>query len=336
LIAFEGATITDFYELNASKRKQCDLNKITRVFKTQLAPIWSATREFTPFYEYALENCNSLDFVGIDSNFGMTHSMSSALLKILEEDYNIRNNQEFEYEIFRSQFKELISKSYDLDLLSFDFDLFEQNLNLLKKIVNDNQNRESNKSEFIIQELSNLSLNANAIRKGLDRGNQMRDRQMADNLIWVLNNRPINEKVIVWTANFHSAKKLKEAIFNEQENFYEHYTTFAEFVSDAYGFDNVYSIATTSSTGKHNTFSKLDSIIAPEGSWEFQFANNSKMDYGFINYSQINKTSIGDQEFESVILGHVPHLGKWYKIFDGVLFIKKMKPSNFYYWENYE
>ena len=60
------------------------------------------------------------------------------------------------------------------------------------------------------------------------------------------------------------------------------------------------------------------------------------MDYGFINYSQINKTSIGDQEFESVILGHVPHLGKWYKIFDGVLFIKKMKPSNFYYWENYE
>lgn len=328
IVAFEGATISDLYFTNLKIQKTGNFSITQNQLKKSIASIWSASNEFREFSKFVSQNCDSIDLIGIDSNFSITHR-SSSFLKFLKENYNIDTYPKLNYEKFENRFKTLIIESYNLNDTIFNFEQFANDVKSIKTAIDESPIRNIKEKDFLFKELENLKSFSEAIKAGLDKGNLKRDNQMAKNLIWTIKNHYPKEKVIVWTANFHAAKNIKEAIYRVGDDRYQKFTTFAEHVAKEFGEENVYSIAFTSSEGEFNSFPKATTITVPESSWEYTFAKNVKNDFTFIDFTKIRKSEFGKNQFESTILGHQPHVGKWYNIFDGVLYIRKMKPSTF-------
>lgn len=163
----------------------------------------------------------------------------------------------------------------------------------------------------------------------------IRDRQMANNLIWFKKNNP-KAKIIVWMANFHGAKKLSDAYFEGVENFsYQNQKVFGEYITDLYG-EKVFSLAFTSSRGVSKMpydFEGVEEkiITAPSNSLENQL-DFKNINYGFIDFTALRKDKkINNKEFNSIMLGYVNQRGKWLNIFDGLFYIKENKKATSIY-----
>src|SRR5690625_4848166 len=112
----------------------------------------------------------------------------------------------------------------------------------------------------------------------------IRDKQMAKNLIWH-KERNRNAKIIVWTANFQGAKKIREIRYKEDEpDLYNDFVLLGEHLHNAYGND-VYSIAFTAANGEtSNAYwekEKTKKIDAANGTLEKELYDNG-MEYGFL------------------------------------------------------
>lgn len=161
----------------------------------------------------------------------------------------------------------------------------------------------------------------------------IRDERMAKNLIWY-KERHKNEKIIVWTANFHGAKKIREIKYKDEDpELYYDFILFGEHLHNAYG-NNMYSIAFTSALGE--TLNPLGEkpmtkkIYAKKGSLEYALYNKG-IEYGFLDFSAIRKSSpeLKANVFNTHILGHDNKPGKWLNVFDGVFFLKTEKPLDY-------
>jgi len=280
--------------------------------------------------DYIGQNIDSLSVEGIDDNFAAT-SYVHFFPKFLDMVCHIsENHPEIDYQNFLTRYNRLLTENFHLTNDStFDFDSFIHDVGVVKKIVNESSISTPKAKAYLSLELDNLSAFAKGVKMGLAKLVPFREKRMAKNLIWMINNYYPNEKVIVWTANVHASKHLNEAIYKEGDDRYQQLTPLGQLLADQYGEDNVYSIACTSTEGSTNGEQGPEKISIPPTSWDYQFAHDTKDDYAFVDFSQIRKSEYGDKEFESTVLGYKPHRGKWYHIFDGILFIRKMKPSTF-------
>lgn len=158
----------------------------------------------------------------------------------------------------------------------------------------------------------------------------IRDKQMAKNLIWH-KERNRNAKIIVWTANFHGAKKIREIRYKEDEpDLYNDFVLLGEHLHNAYGND-VYSIAFTAANGEtSNAYwekEKTKKIDAANGTLEKELYDNG-MEYGFLDFSALRKSDpeLKNQSFNTQILAHDNKPGKWLQVFDGMFFLKTQRP----------
>ena len=158
----------------------------------------------------------------------------------------------------------------------------------------------------------------------------LRDEQMAKNLIWY-KERHKDAKIIVWTANFHGAKKIRDIRYKEEEpDLYDDYILFGEHLYNEYG-NNIYSIAFTSAKGETlNAYweqTKTTKIDAGKGTLENELYDKG-IEYGFLDFSAIRNSSprLKDEIFNTIILGHDNKPGKWLNVFDGVFFLKTESP----------
>lgn len=156
----------------------------------------------------------------------------------------------------------------------------------------------------------------------------LRDAQMAKNLIWYKKRNP-DAKIIVWMANFHGANNLRDVQFADGDpTTYSKLTVFGEHIANKYR-DKVYSIAFTSSRGTSKmpyTYTGIEetTITAPEGSLE-GYLDVKNIDFGYIDFSEIRKNNPGliNKDFSSIMLGYANQNGKWLNVFDGVFYIRK-------------
>lgn len=330
VLAFEGATPFDLLYASVVIEK----GKTSRAAQLQLAKAlymaWSISREFQAMGAYIGQNIDSLSIEGIDDNFAVTN-YAHFFPRFLDWSCHIsRDHPEIDYQNFLNQYNLIITENFHLtNNSSFNFDSFIHDIGVLKEIVNKSDISTPKTKDYLSLELDNLNAYVGEIRMGLKASVPYRDKRMAENLSWMIDNYYPNEKVIVWTANVHAAKHLNEAIYKKGDDLYQQLIPLGQLLADKYGEDKVYSIACTSSEGSTNGGKGVEKISIPRTSWDYQFAHDTKDDYAFVDFSQIRKSEYGDKEFESTVLGYKPHRGKWYHIFDGILFIRKMKPSTF-------
>lgn len=329
VIAFEGATIFDMYYASSKINKGNSSRIAARELNKGLFTVWSASQEFQNFAHYIGNNSDSLSLVGIDNNFAMT-SYAHYFPKYLNENFGIAQSHKIDFDEFLRIHKLLLTKSFQLkNDNSFRFKHFVEDIEIIKDIVRTSTEVSAGQKDHLSRELENLISYVEGIQMGLMGSVIPRDRQMAHNLSWAIDNYYPNEKVIVWTANFHAAKNLDQAIYAEGDDLYQKFTPLAQYLSEEYGADQVYSIATTSVEGETNLFTKTAAIAISQASWDYKIAQEIYDDFSFFDFEEIRKSEFGNDEFESTVLGYKPHMGKWYNIFDGVLFIRKMEPSTF-------
>jgi erythromycin esterase len=196
----------------------------------------------------------------------------------------------------------------------------------------------------------NLMSQTSAVLSGSDQyrsafyGLNMRDAQMADNLLWYLRQNP-KRKVIVWAHNFHIATSdvANEDPLKHQlgSNVWRDSTgllaikPMGEYLREALG-DKVYSISFTAYSGStgnvRNGAGKTTPIKEdqrPQAEFE-ELMNATGADFAFVD---LRRPSKGGEWLRKRLIArpliNTAIEGEWYRAADGFFFIRKMSPATF-------
>ncbi len=326
LIAFEGATVLDMYRVSEAIGQDNTPENVLKWFKWGLYYAWSGSLEFREMAHYIGQHHDGLSIIGIDNNFWMIHPARD-FRGFLDRMLDLSNSSEIDYDRFFENYNRLLT---DFDLIgdkSFNFNQVIEEVQTIKNIIYKHDNISYYAKHHLIRELDNFVSFVKGIKVGLEASVPLRSRQMAENLFWALDNLYPDEKVIIWTANFHGAKNLYQAIYADNDDRYQQTISMSQHIVEEYGEDAVYSIAITSSEKEINSETE-DFIVFPETTWEGRFAKSYDKDYAFIDFISIREAGFNEKQFESTVFGR-PIMGKWYNMFDGVLFIRRMEFSTF-------
>lgn len=160
-----------------------------------------------------------------------------------------------------------------------------------------------------------------------------RDIQMGSNLLWLLNNKYKNRKVIVWGASFHNARSFgsltaKDDSLKYINDVFKKTVTMGDVVYKQMG-KKMYSIVFTSFKGnsrKVNDRSR-EKIDAPSELSIENVLNEIGQEYSFINLRNGQNPQWMKDGFISRPLGYTEVKGKWNESADGIFYIEEMKPS---------
>ena len=214
----------------------------------------------------------------------------------------------------------------DTTLTHKELDYFDLKMNQARKALEEETDLE--KKAILDMAIDNSLAFSGQVRLGFtewdaqNEGINIRDRQMAENVIWYLNRYP-NRKVIIWTANFHGAKQISQINYGKEPDpeLYNKYVLLGEHLEKAFP-GQLYSLAFTSGGGSEGYFYTTDStaIVPDSTSMEFQLRQRC-MEYGFCDLSQ--RKDWTNMAFNSIILGYDCKPGKWAQVFDGVFYLKE-------------
>ncbi len=214
----------------------------------------------------------------------------------------------------------------DTTLTDNELDYFEAKMNQIREALEDETDLE--KKAILDMAIDNALAFSGQVRLGFteweaqNEGINIRDRQMAENVIWYLNRYP-NRKVIIWTANFHGAKQISQINYGKEPDpdLYNKYVLCGEHLEKAFP-GQVYSLAFTSGEGSEGYFYTNDSteIVPDSTSMEFQLRQRG-MEYGFCDLNQ--RKDWTDLVFNSTLLGYDCKPGKWMRTFDGIFYMKE-------------
>ena len=282
--------------------------------------LWSQTKEAAPLVE-ALRS-GKVRYWGMDCN----PSLGDYFLI----PYLMASSPSISSVLGGSAFDSLIAihdrmMSMDTTLTHNELDHFELKMNQARKALEEETDLE--KKAILEMTIDNALAFLGQVRLGftdwdaVNEGINIRDRQMAENVEWYLEHHP-DRKVIIWTANFHGAKKVDQIEYGKEPepDLYKKFMLLGEHLEKAFP-GQVYSLALTSGGGSTGFFYVNDStaIVPDSTSMEFQLSQRG-MEYGFCDLSQ--RKDWADMVFNSIIFGDCKP-GKWAQAFDGVYFIKE-------------
>ena len=213
----------------------------------------------------------------------------------------------------------------DTTLTHNELDYFDSKMNQARKALEEENDLE--KKAILDMTIDNALAFLGQLRLGftdwdaVNAGINIRDRQMAENVEWYLNRFP-DRKVIIWTANFHGAKKIDQIMYGKEPepDLYKKFVLLGEHLENAFP-GQVYSLAFTSGDGSTGFFYANDSTAIMPDSTSMEFRLNQRgMEYGFCDLSQ--KKDWADMVFNSIVFGDCKP-GKWARALDGVFFINE-------------
>lgn len=279
---------------------------------------------------------NQLKYIGLESNSYLLFQSPEMGMEYLKR--NLEASDRVIFAGILNQMEETFLKTSlhsTAKVSENEITIYIENLQTIKAHLTTQNNTEENKPELPIMVIENMISLANQFKYHLvgtyaaqNLAINLRDEQMAKNLIWY-KERHKDAKIIVWTANFHGAKRIREIRYKEDEpDLYNDFTLFGEHLHNAYGND-VYSIAFTSAKGATSISNgeQTKTIDAKVGTLENDLYEKG-MEYGFLDFSAISKSNPGlkNKIFNATILGHDNKPGKWLNVFDGVFFLKTERP----------
>lgn len=321
-LAFEGANMLEMHQA------QIKINENGNVYKeitNSWASIWSQSEQTQELIQFIGENRNKLNLYGIDSQFsGTNYSVQSAkILKDLSSDALKKIDlQSFQTNLFSLYMIFIGDTSY---VRSLNKELFKDQL---KEIRANLEKSKIMTDKLIVQWSYNIEdfmeslFLFNGKREDEDISIQIRDNRMADNIIWYKKENP-KSKIIIWTANFHGCLDLELAQYKINDDWYQQHIPMGEILKKHFG-KNLYSLAITSYEGESQKLHspEIEKFQCPENTFEADLSKNEN-ELIYIDFRRIAEDKYcSDLEFISNIMGLKP--GKWFKMYDGVFYIKTM------------
>jgi erythromycin esterase-like protein len=163
-------------------------------------------------------------------------------------------------------------------------------------------------------------------KKSLNGGlnNNIRDTYMADNLLYLLQERYPDKKVIVWAANIHVANNPEAVVENRHFKSFE-LTLMGDLVAKAMPEESAH-LAIISYGGEYAWPSEENGHPIPEPPANALESKLRACGYPFAYYSLSNISS--SEPYPSKLLAHFPWKARWHEVFDGVFYIENMERSD--------
>jgi erythromycin esterase len=327
VIAFE----SDFFGLNTGwddtpKEKQ----QAGNFLKTNINSVWSRSKQCSDLlYNYipgTYQTNTPLQISGFDNKVELNYS--SVYLKNYIDKYLQQTEIKFvQTKAYKDEFLPAVESLAKMLLGGKDAEL--KVLDEHSSLVLSQLSAHSNQYEWLL--LKNIQTYA-AVTRSIGNGNmreanKIRDKQMAENLEWLVKNKFPEEKVIVWAANFHISKNATTAFKSEKSKGNWMGTVFT---GDSLNNANTYVLGFASKTGVHQ-LAMLNSVphkIDKPVTAGFEHWFKKRHRFAFVDFREFkSKHSSFSNYFAMKGHGHISSYADWTSVFDGVFFIKKMTPS---------
>jgi erythromycin esterase len=159
--------------------------------------------------------------------------------------------------------------------------------------------------------------------------NNLRDRRMAENLIWLANDRYKGRRVIVWAATFHTLHEPSAIKLGADSDFsYQDVVTMGEVVRKAFG-RHIYTIGFTAANGAagNSMGSQTVELKTPEdGSLEDIWIRTGHQ-FSFVDFRFLAAAHWLHQPIAARLLAYSPIKTDWTRQVDAVVFTREMFPS---------
>ena len=306
IVALEGGGYFDFKYLNQELKPDTNI-------QASYFTAWYG------FWSYAEQNKDLITSFkeGKVKGFGMECQPTGLTVKLIPYCKNLMNADEA-YNWANLESTAFRTITMDTTLTNKELTLLESEIVKIKHALANNST--------ICNALDNYIAYLNQFKAGFttyegqNKGINIRDKQMAKNIIKHLNENP-DDKIIIWTANFHGAKQIKEIEYGDKEDplLYNRLNLLGEHLFREYK-NAVFSLA-FASNGTVGSWMYDTSDTIPQYSGNFEHTLfQEKNAIGFVDFT---RESNKEQVFYSSLLGHSNKRGKWMKAFDGVFYIRE-------------
>ncbi len=325
IIAFE----SDFYGLNRSWEKlENQQLTINEVYKN-IFPIWSKCQQVQPLFSYIKQQYNTnkkLIVTGFDCQdhqYYSTHYLVKELKTYLQEK-EIPFIKTKEYEKFISTIEKMISTNPTpfVKLHQKQKTVFLNQLEIIEKQLYNTSTSDS----FWIQTIRSIEGEAKDLwvkNENSVTSDNIRDTQMAKNLLWLVKKKYPNKKIIVWLHSGHAAKNMNVVTKTKKEIISVGKLMNKELKNDLYvlGFTS-YSGSTGRLTMKNQN---IYTIKPPSVESIEHFIYKKGFQYAFLNFKPV-QNQLGQFEMKGV--SHYEIKAMWTNVFDGIFYVRDMYPCD--------
>ncbi len=306
VVAFE----SDFYALEQLRQNPgpTDFDRLL----ANIYPVWTKCEELKPFFDYLKAKQDSIVLTGFDIRHSLPFSQEN-LLNDVRQIIQPFITDASKIERYISCLQELLKNEYTSTASEAEKANF---LEVTNQLINRIASQSTSSDQFWSQELKNLQAFAqNAWSYKVSSPKDYRDIQMGDNLVWLATKKYPNQKIIVWSANSHIAKKF----------YYYNYVSMGNYLKDKLG-NQTYSMGFTCYQGASKKVTMKELLVIPpadKSSVETWLAELN-YEYGFLDLKQVKS------EKAFAMRGYQYSFRKdtWKNVFDGIFFIRQMQPCS--------
>lgn len=329
VLAFESS----FYGCTKSRLQIQEGMPVHDACKASVFPIWSHAIQVFPLFDY-MENVKSgffpIELTGFDCRLDDDNSCDY-MLNDLE---NFLQSSMIQFDVddwaeFRSIADQMIfypETTPDDTAQSFFFTFLDKLQHYLSPHQEDNEDI-LNSGAFWNQLLKSMRQEAQkTIHDDLLEAINIRDAQLADNLMWLIHHLYPDRKIIVWAATFHILRDIHR-IDNRFPRSYEGLTTMGHILHEQMG-DDIYALGFTSYAGEANMGGTTVSINPASANSFEDFMLRAGFDLAMVDFEGI--TESGDWLKEPLMsrpLGHAEMIAIWPLVLDGMMFTRTVEPS---------
>jgi len=310
---------SDFYGLNySSDNLKANPVESGHRFVDNIYPNWGYCNSCKPLLDYINDNqgtSNELAVSGIDPRHMLKCSREHYLddLKTLIQESEV-GIAPAKLSQFYKTVETVLREEFSSDIVEDQLTTFYEVLKMVKSNVTGNA--------FWKQEMQNLE---GFVKHSLDRSssNNVRDVQMGKNLLWLLNEKYKDKKVMVWAASFHILKdfsvikKLNLRLSNPDT------INTGSYVYEKLK-DEMYVLGVTSYSGNAGRLGQQGfEIIEPQINFFESWVYETSHPYAFIDFTHVPKDMRKEIFFMKALI-HNPIRANWFSMFDGIIYIEKM------------
>lgn len=323
VVAFEDDFFTVNYNWKLVKERKLNIDSF---IKRNISITWSSCGVSSPlFKDYipsTLKTNHPLEISGFDNETATLKTLP--LLDSVLRTLKIPITQSLEYS---SEIIPLLATwyKYTVDTLTTD-KIIEYYRDIKAQML-----VKLSKDDFWVITVDNLiqqNIRYRNWKKDWLKNRNTRDRQMAINLKWLSETKYPDEKIIVWTHNYH-ASKYSGHFFKEFINKVN--TMGSIFTEDTAVMRETYIIGFTSYQGTAGrTFEKKYKVQKPKSN-SFENWINKDYNYAFVDFKMYNNLYPASMEnfYVKGSMGapfHRNEKAQWTKVFDGIIYIKETYP----------
>ena len=281
-IAFESG-VYDVWKADNEIKKGTN---VQLAFKNSLFTIWSNTNEFQSFVQFYDANKSNLKLFVFDSQISGKYGDENLFIDLFE----YCNNNQLELKLDRGDLElliESINYSYVFDENDITYSQYKSSFeNLLKAIAKKPKTETNFYWTQIVKSLLSLGekcyLKKARIVSPFHTGSEdnIRDKQMADNLLEYIKNHP-NEKIICWGANQHFVNDMSSVTAPIIKDF----VPMGSFVKKELK-EKMYSLAAVTAADSVFLGGKWNTTIIDKKSFEYYLRSKNKA-HMFISSKQV-------------------------------------------------